>query len=392
MRIVSSVAVVFVHATAIDERIFHDTQDLFSLSFFGASLNQLARFCTRVFVFLSGYGLTQSYFSYRSRSLAEFPYTKFIITRSRKILLPYLFLSIIFLFGYGRIPAPSFEEGIWITVKNLILGHSEYHLYFLVIILQLYAIYPLLLKAKSGLVLALIIPAQLAVLYPVTVFIKMVFPDVIFPSSTLFIYWTPYFYAGILFSLHADTIKDFIYKHQKIVYISIWITGILAISEYVYRSSILSSPDYYNHAHRVIIMLYTFSIFSAFIAAEPKLKSIPGLYTLNGSDRKSLTGAGEIISLLAGFTYPIYLYHTVILRIWSKTLLSHTPFLLALITVLTTLLFVFLLYRFLPQIRLIRTTLAIPTYRRKTLEQPQFAGPFVGGIEPGEEGTRPQQS
>ena len=106
---------------------------------FAVSLDQLARISVPLFVAISGYGIAVSY------SSKEFEIVSFFTKRVLKVLPLYILWSCIFALVFFFIPA-------WGTVTEqpnfawqLLLGRSDYHLYFVPMIFQLYVFFPVIL-------------------------------------------------------------------------------------------------------------------------------------------------------------------------------------------------------------------------------------------------------
>lgn len=102
-------------------------------------VNQTVRFAVPLFIILSGYLL------YRS-SDPEDSYLSFYKNRSDKVLWPYLIWTGIY-YLYDLAAQGSFDDGL-VLMRNLgehlLWGSAFYHLYFMVIIIQFYLLFPLL--------------------------------------------------------------------------------------------------------------------------------------------------------------------------------------------------------------------------------------------------------
>src|SRR5690606_30942488 len=105
-------------------------------------LTQLVRFCVPVFLILSGYGLTRKYDP--NGTFQSLDVKAFFQGRLGRIALPFVVLSLLFLFFRGLLPGSAgWLAGAWVYVEALAAGSADYHLYFLSIILQCYALYPI---------------------------------------------------------------------------------------------------------------------------------------------------------------------------------------------------------------------------------------------------------
>ncbi|MCM2466358.1 acyltransferase [Methanoculleus oceani] len=100
----------------------------------------LAHFAVPVFIFISGWVLAARYSG--AYSLPDF-YSR----RARTILLPYLFFTALYLLvtvegmiGFAGVPTPER------VVEALLIGNAAYHLWFFVLIIQLYLLFPLIAR------------------------------------------------------------------------------------------------------------------------------------------------------------------------------------------------------------------------------------------------------
>lgn len=131
-------AVLLIHGTAsatVDLPVSGRTQILYE------AVNRLSYYAVFLFIFLSGLVLFYSYMdTWKVKDIGTF-YRK----RLQYIVIPYLIWSI---FYYLYNPAVTPEWGIeldWLAfLKQLRWGETGYHLYFMIIILQFYALFPLI--------------------------------------------------------------------------------------------------------------------------------------------------------------------------------------------------------------------------------------------------------
>lgn len=131
-RVTAMIFVIVIHVTST--YIHYDS----GLTVLGMNLafllNQLARFAVPLFVMLSGVSLGLG---------GAYPGAKrFLRRRLVKIGLPYLFWSTVYLLYNCRLHLETLRPGD--CLRTLLLGQAAPHLYFIVVMLQLYALYPLL--------------------------------------------------------------------------------------------------------------------------------------------------------------------------------------------------------------------------------------------------------
>lgn len=350
LRIISALAVILIHATAYDERIFHHTLNIISSEFTGVFLNQVSRFCVPVFVILSGYGLTKSMDKFIDRPMGDFPVRKYVFTRFRKVAVPYVFLSFVFLLMSGRFDGIEVSRWPAVYLSSLLLGNADYHLYFLSIIIQSYILFPLLVSYINGTVLFLLFVLHLAVIYPVS---ELYSGYVDFPPASLVIYWIFYFYAGMYFAKNEARIILKI-KESSFPLIAVNLVSIVfMLVEYYYRAQENPIPGYYNHFNRITVVFYFFTFFFLFVGEFQQ-----GFENLK-------TKHGDRIARISALTFPVYLYHTGFIRLLEHTPIRNHTILLFFGTALLTFAAVFFLYRWMPDRFYLRMITAIPPSNRE---------------------------
>ncbi|AVX31547.1 Surface polysaccharide O-acyltransferase, integral membrane enzyme [Carboxydocella thermautotrophica] len=134
LRGVAFLGVVLQHAIGIFIRkldIYQEAALILGLLF------NLVKFAVPMFVFISGVGLLYNYYE-------QLDYAGFIKKRSREILFPYLFWSLLYYYHYyEKLPLDS--PGLIRFMQQLATGSAAYHLWFVVMIFQVYLFYPLIL-------------------------------------------------------------------------------------------------------------------------------------------------------------------------------------------------------------------------------------------------------
>jgi len=130
LRTVSIAAVLLIHTTTKVLEITH--YDLITHSF-TLLLNQLARFAVPLFILISGFVLELNYDYHAS-------YWAYLKKRVSRILIPYLFWSLIY---YFLIYTQNHDN----LVSVLLTGSASYQLYFIPTLCIFYLLFPLLHKA-----------------------------------------------------------------------------------------------------------------------------------------------------------------------------------------------------------------------------------------------------
>lgn len=206
MRAIACLSVLMVHISAIpfDEMLGSE----WTLTFF-AYFNRAFKYTTPAFIFLSG--LMQYYHN----SEGVFNFKKFMKKRFGPIFWPYLTAVLLYETVFLLVGAKGFDlKG---GLVRLLLGTSNYHLYFVVIIMQLYLLMPLILKAFEHFDDKLVLFGSLVVNLWAREFLIMPYSDRIFINYLFF------FVLGAYVVRHMDWFKEKLSKHLwalTVVYVS----------------------------------------------------------------------------------------------------------------------------------------------------------------------------
>ncbi|MCS6983709.1 MAG: acyltransferase [Leptospiraceae bacterium] len=296
LRFWSMLAVIVIHATGHDEIVFQKTHNYFSLEFLSVILNQLSRFCVPLFVFLSGYALSEKY--QKTFSLADF-----IKDRFMKIVLPFIFITILSLIMHKKWSlAQSIKENLSIFLRALTIEQADYHLYFFVIIIQCYFFFPLLRKVNSYFLLGILLMPNLLLYFPGYLLLQSL--NALPPNwpSAFFPYWLFYFYGGIFYSSRKNEIELWLKKIPTVTLLLLTlIVFSLLLVEYCYRSYENSEPGYYNHFHRLSVLSYCV-LFLALFRQFPKSHTNESRYS-------------DFMEKTANLSFFIYLFHPSVLRL-----------------------------------------------------------------------------
>lgn len=372
-RLLSIVFVLIIHATWPWEEAFRQRHEFWSIDFLGAVLNQLARFSVPAFVFLSGYGLSLKYLrearAAPSSELLPGGTLRFFRERALRIGLPFLAWTLIFFFLSGRFTLPADLSGgrlvgaaLWDNLSALFpllyRKGADYHFYFFHIIIECYLVFPLLFALLQR------CTAKWRVILWLAFFLVHVFFNggghmlarafgFAWPQffSAFLVYWVFYFVSGILFAFAAPQTRAQLEDRRWINVILTLFAFALVMEEYIRRSYTAAAPDHYNHFSRLTVMLFTLMVIRLFASwdsrLQPQLLSRPWL--------------SRTASLGAELSFFVFLFHTWILR-GLRFAWPEIPLLL-LIPALVVLSFALahLLHLALPEWRLIRAALGLPT-------------------------------
>ena len=191
-RVIAMISVITIHVTSN----FINYKS--NISFLGMNiafiLNQLSRFAVPLFILLSGIscGLKKPYAGTR----------RFLRGRLIKIGIPYLIWSIMYSLYNSHIDLSAWSFTFFL--KSLLLGQAAPHLYFIVIIMQLYVLFPVLKKwvensPYKSLLVSFIISYGIQKLYYFLKFDFNLIPQSIHPYLWVLLpTWLFYFVMGLI--------------------------------------------------------------------------------------------------------------------------------------------------------------------------------------------------
>lgn len=291
--------------------------------FLDTAINQVGRFTVPLFVILSGFGLA------KSETSRPFSFVRFWQRRSIKIFPPYIFFSLL------NISSQSlFQSADWLEKLNYLWqvsqdGSADYHLYFLVIIIQCYIGYPLLRRlpfSKTNLGLLVAFTTSIFGLrWTISLFGWFEPIAAYIPDSNHWIFWLNYFLLGIWLAKAPIEFKEYVQRIPSKIWGGIWtIAATLELSEFYYAVLKIRSADAVGHYGRptVVLLTITFLLWAMSWqygtadlekSAEPAQKSLVmrTIETLsNSSFCVFLTHVWVLrllspLEILGGFAYPL---------------------------------------------------------------------------------------
>lgn len=276
MRFIACFAVMIVHvsATGVTEYIHGSFPHIVM-----TLLNRSLKFTTPIFIFLSG---ITGFYGYRNK---EIKYFQFLKKRLPKVLIPYLIWCIIYYFVYIKMGFYGFN--IKFFIKNVLQGTMSYHLYFVIIITQLYLIGPIfykLVKNSKNRILLLVISAIVTALC--VEYIRFDLADRIFLKYMFF------YMFGMYVTLEYDKFTSWLKNHS-----------IFAIVGYIIVGLAYTLVSYYD----MKIYSFVWFLFSTI--------SIFFVYLIGLISKDKLQKTYSFIKLFGQSSYYIYLMHPIVLTI-----------------------------------------------------------------------------
>lgn len=257
--------------------------------------HQLTSFSVPSFICISGIVLSLKYMK------SEFHYLNFLKSRFIGILTPYLIVSILYLIYTQDILKKSAKN----ILISLLTGQSFFHLYFVIIIMQLYLLFPLFrylsLKIKS---LFCFLPLLL-IQYYFTQNSIFIFPFIEkYFRTSFFLEWFFIFLLGCYIGVHYDLYKNIIDKYiNGIIGITTSLI-IYKIANFYYIVFYLKKSNLWSYAQVQSFenILYTFCII--------------GLVTHFSSYIKN-NYIMSLSNVLSQNSFGVYLYHMFVLRFFK---------------------------------------------------------------------------
>ena len=280
IRFIACFAVMIVHitATGVDEYIHGSFPYVLMLI-----VNRSIKFTTPVFILLSGVTSFYSY-SYKNR---EFKYMEFLRKRLSKVIIAYLVWCIIYYRAY--IYLGYYTNDIKFFVERVLNGTMSYHLYFVIIIIQMYIVGPLfyfILKNTEKKVTVLIFTGIIT--YFCAEFIRF---DL---SDRLFLKYMVFYMLGIYITMEYNKFLTFIKKYKAFI-----------ISGYIIMSIFYTLVTYYNS----LASTFAWFLFSSI--------SIFFVYLIGLLLKKIFNNIYGFIKVFGQSSYYIYLMHPLVLAIMT---------------------------------------------------------------------------
>ncbi len=254
-------------------------------------LDQLSRLCVPIFVMLSGYGLA---LKYQKKPLK---WQTMLLERASKLLPAYLLWSIGSMVLFWAIPNWSYGGRPTGLVVQLLLGQADFQLYFVPMLMSLYAVFPLLwlLRKKPAVILTVTVLVQfLTISY---FYLAHVTSDRY--QYVFFLSWIGYFGFGIFLAHRAlpQWVVRWLVPASLLSAIGACVDGWLSV-----RAGVDPLPAL--QFTRWPVMIYAFSVISTFAVVK-----------LSPVIRGVLAPAQMVIGWIGRKSYVIFLAHTTAMRI-----------------------------------------------------------------------------
>ncbi|MFZ3171369.1 MAG: acyltransferase [Carboxydocellales bacterium] len=290
LRAFAALSIILVHASSG----YVNTGPLCTL------VNQLPRYGTPIFVMMSGFIL------YHVELIRPSPsYWLFFKHRFLKVAIPYLIWTVIYstYSMRGYLLNPDSLEAVTIMqtyLFNIVTGRGFVHLYFILVMIQLYALFPFLQKGMERCTYTtLTTVALISFLFQALIYLHslnvIILPSLGIAYVALFPGWLFFFCLGIYLKTRQKQVKDF---WQKRIFFCTLIWLCLAIIVFFDRKQLQIDLGL-----RPTVTLYGIASFFLFNVIFANLKN----YTPKRAD--------QLIEWLANSSFHLYLIHPLALSL-----------------------------------------------------------------------------
>lgn len=289
----------FVRAfAALSVVVIHVTGPYVTVNRYGYIMNQGARFAVPIFVIISGLLLMYSY------SGKEFKTGIFLRKRFNKILIPYLIWTLIYvLFNYrndiGTLMRQK-SQFASLLLQKLKFGTADSHLYFIIIMIQLYILFPVLKKlVEKAPKVTLWVSFIITLLFHTGVYLsllhKVTLPGFVIPYYEFFPTWIFFFVFGMYFCQRFSVLTEKIRK-GRIILIPVWFVSLMLLI----ADSRLTNT--YGSSVRPSIVLYCITTFLFMYAVLASFRNINGTFM-------------SIVEEISRQSFIMYFSHILIIKI-----------------------------------------------------------------------------
>ena len=315
IRGITVFSVVMLHSLATTQYLTPATAQLYFVNL----IIHLLHYGREIFIFITGLVLTYSYFG------KQFSARKFWLKRVLLIFIPYVFWSIIYVkinnHTLGLLP---YLDLLW---RDILIGGASYQLYYILLALQLYIIFPIYLPflkkvaSRPWLTLSISFLIQFVLMYIDFVYLQKgtinskVVTDFINPyQDRIFLSYQFFFLMGSFSAIYLDKGYAFLKKFGKYLSVALGVTAVL-YSIYYYHVVYLSNNIFYATSvfqPSVVVYSLVVILFFCFLAMlwAKKLK----VYSL--------------VKIISDTSFGIYFVHVFLLAMIVKYILpifSGTP-------------------------------------------------------------------
>ncbi len=279
-----------------------------------AGLFNLVKFAVPAFLFLSGLVLFYNHYQ-------QLNYRRFLVKRFREVIIPYLCWSFFYTFFYLR-RWPVTPDFYYTYGQNVLLGKAGYHLWFIILIIQFYLLFPFLrcLFQKTEKVLPALSSKALVLIGATVIYLGLTQWSVTMrlnPANSVllhlasyrdrtFLFWFLYFLLGGIAGLNLDRFRRLL---KRVFFPALLVFGGLG----GYFTFYLNRPGdrldlAYATSLKPSMVIFTLAAVSVFYYLTLKL-----------------AGSSAVLTMLGRYSLGAYFGHAVILNYSTILVLKITP-------------------------------------------------------------------
>jgi len=270
--------------------------------------NQITRYASPIFVVLSGLLL---YHLEKRKTQSRYPL--FLKKRVSKVAIPYVIWTVIYTTFTSRHAISTWDNEWWfsygkILLDNIFTGKAFVHLYFVLIMMQFYILFPLLrrwMESHFRLILWGSFAVTLASVSAIYLHQLVIFtlPSLKVPYVALFPLWLFYFVLGMSFTLYHERWKEYLSAKKMLMFLLWGISFFLTL----YDGKVTGT---YWLSTTPSSMLYAIMSFFFFYAV---------IVSVMPTQHKSYT----VIDWIATHSYLIYLVHPLCLNVVYRACIKY---------------------------------------------------------------------
>jgi probable poly-beta-1,6-N-acetyl-D-glucosamine export protein len=278
-------------------------------------LNGASNFAVPSFLFLSGLVLFYNYY-HRTQGNKSW-IAQFYKKRLMYILIPYVLWSFFYYASVQYMTGSSVVGNLDAFLLKLLDGKNYTHLYYFIIILQFYVLFPLLLKlARNSFINKYIVPiaavVQIAFLLANTRYLH------INQTGILFITYFLHFCTGAYIGIHYERIFRALKRRSPLI------GAILLISVFAY---IFAGKMYYQWFPALLPYksYLNFAIYYVFtLSASVFLVLFSSFIDRSGDSGRTRNAFQRMLHSIGASSFAIFLVHPFILVLWRKFVVANS--------------------------------------------------------------------
>lgn len=318
MRAISAFGIFTIHATGGFALYSQFSSKVMHLSTF---LNQFFRFGTPVFMMLSGFVLFYNY-----RIPEEFDAKKFYKKKAVYLILPYIIWAIgYFLFKAYLYRIPVGENWFGGLIKDILLGNTFSHLYFIFLIVQFYILFPLFIKYLSNSMINKPVKTFISIFVLQAALLIYEFYFKVPTNIAIFKFideyywktamgWFYYFLTGGIIGYHYDKFVEMVEKHIKKIGIIYILSAAFFLGEVylnIYTNNNMSEFEKYGSI-RPMNMIYGLTTFTVLVWVTRRIKDM---------DKSSV----RLLKSFGTYSLGVYFAHPMVLEFIKQKLMANFP-------------------------------------------------------------------